>query len=941
MTNNPNNTPRIPPAPIPSPPNPILLPGVFSVNINGAGINSYEKLVKIRNDFTSSNAICLFLSETKTNDLGLHFSKTFPASKFDHLFTNQGQGFCTIIKRNDLFTVKLDDKSIGTSLGHLATFSRQGQEDYNYFGIYQPPSSNFPQNWIDNLGDCSLVLGDYNAYLDHSARSTRDITISGWLETNDFTCLNDFPTFKTCSRKPGPDLAIVNNDLLIFQPTCSRLPLYSDHYGIAVIFNTNLPGCSNTRRKQKFDYRLVSRELVEWEFESLRDKPKIFEIFEIWNKFLRKCSLGKGDSSDAVGLEDKLISLKSKGQIEDFFEAYCTEANTSTNLGQAYNITKFLIDAKTNSGATLKISKLANEDSAWSTFTEQVSSPPNDNPNTRSSLEVKYKRALNYWRRILKIGHFDRFTQAEFSRVWLKMNKHSIGPDRVTSQWFPKSKSGQAKILYAINGLAISRKPLPLRLLRGQLTFIPKLPNKLRPLCVVSRLAALIEAMIALRLDQLIKASPNFMNRHGFISGRSVDTLTEQLLAKFWEKDGGNAKKALVSLDMSSAYNYVCHQRLVIKLHELIKKSKSPAHYAVILGFVYRWLGEGQRMVKYNGRRVVMRRGLPQGSPLSCATFVVAFCYDTNLGSFWCFADDGSLLICEANWALVDAKIMKVFEEFGEWCEENAQVLNVEKSKVLFFNRQKLPNNTTYNIETNSLRTLGIHLDSKLSFNAHVQSIKDWTARRLGLLKIMRCQLGFSVRTLLNIVKCWRVKFCFGTYWLLGLSANLNRQLETTFCSLVRAATGLSKLVPLKIVHEFTGLPALSTFVNYWMTVRQYWTRNDNQSIFNRAKRNRDSIVGSCNTRTKTVRETTARATRESKIKQSPFPKAIFSWIENFNERFSFIQSLKKKTDYAIKTALKRNMFAIEITKLVEDEHILNRVQELNTKYFERFGGGG
>ena len=849
--------------------------------------------------------------------------------------------------QNKIFDINFSDKSTGSSLGHLLNFSKVGQHDIKCFFIYQPPSSNYPQSWLDTFQDCHIILGDMNAYLDGNSKSTRDITLGSWLESSDFTCFSDFNTFKSGSRRPGPDLAILHNDLFVHQPSCLRLPLYSDHYGISVTFSTNLLDNSNElgRRREKFDYTRVSRERVELEFELLSDKPSIYEVFEIWNKFLRLCSLGKSESSGAAGLEDKLLSLKTKNQIEDFFSNYCTDANSSNNLGQAYNITKFLLEAKCNNTATLKIPKSADEDSEWEKFTKQVSRPPTDSVEKKTSLQIKYNQALNFWRKMLKTRHLDKFTEFEYSRVWMKMNRHSVGPDRCISNWFPKSKSGRAKLLYAINGLLFSRKTLPLRLLRGQLTFIPKPPNKLRPLCVVSRIAALIEALIAMRLDQLIKASPTFNNRHGFISGRSVDTLTEQLLAKFWENEGKtdakhSMKRALVSLDMASAYNNVCHQRLVVKLHSLIKKSKSPAHYAVILGYVYRWLGQGRRRVNYNGRFIVMWRGLPQGSPLSCATFVVSFCYDTKLGTFWCFADDASILVCEINWGLVDEKIDRIFEEFDSWCQNNAQMLNVEKSKVLFFHRHKLPTTTSYTIEASSLRTLGVIFDSKCSFNANVQSIKSWTARRLGLLKIMRCQLGFSIKTLLNIVKCWRVKYCFGTYWLLGLTPSLNRQLEVAFCSMVRAATGLSKLVPLKTVHQFTGLPALSTFINYWMTVRQYWTRNNSESIFNRAKRNRELIADACTNRKKSLRESTEKATTESKLKQSPFPKAVFSWIDNFKEKYKFIMALKKKTDFTIKKALKRDMFDVEVTRLFDNGKILSGVLDLNTKFYKKYGGG-
>ena len=918
-----------------------IIPEIMTVNVNGAGIASFDKLLKIRNDFLKSTAICLFMSETKVSELDLYFYQIFPKNTFEIIFNNVGQGFCTLLKRTRNFNTKFADISENTTLAHKVTFTNHKTNDsYSYIGCYQPPSTNFPANILRHFSEVDCILGDLNSYLDGNCKSVRDTTLSEWLNQHDsYNSISEFSTFKTLNRSCGPDLIILNETLEQHQPKVTKLDLYSDHFGLSLEFAVNITTFTPLRYISKYDYTRIQREQVEQAFDHLGNRPTLVDIFSIWQGFLINCRIGKFPANArSSSLEDKLLSFTSQEELENYFLDYCSEANNSSNLGQAYKLTKFLIECETNTSASLEISKMSNENEEWTNFCNQVGTAPNYDSETETKLTKDYKNAVEWWRKRLFRGTYVKFTLADYDKVWLKFNKHSIGPDKVVSSWFPKSVSNKSKLLYAFNGIFASAKNLPLRLLRGQLELIPKPPNKLRPLCVVSRVSAFLEGLIALRLDKLICETRFFDDRHGFLTGRSVDTLTEQLLANAWSQN--DHKMALISLDQSAAYNYCDHKRLIIKIFKLIKGSKNRDYYSIILGFMVRWLGEGRRRVYFGSKFVVMLRGLPQGSPLSCTAFVVAFDYDLDIGWKGFFADDLSHLLMELDWLTIDNKVETIFTEFTNWCDSNGQKVNVQKSKVLYIRRKTLPTSTTFTVESNSIKTLGIVFDSQFSFNKHVESICTWANRRMGLLSILRNKLNFSFRVLLEMVKCWRVKFLFGSFWFFGLSDTLRKRLYSAFTRMVRWAVGFNKLVPENEVFKLLGFPSLKSYSNYWFILRQHWSRNNDNSIFNQAKTQKIQALQNTNQYSCSRRQTTTDQTKISIMnKKTTFPTAIHDWIEIYDEKKSFIDGLKSKSEGSIKNNLKKLMFGKEITKIKDDKAIFEEIRELNTVFYDKFVG--
>ena len=152
--------------------------------------------------------------------------------------------------------------------------------------------------------------------------------------------------------------------------------------------------------------------------------------------------------------------------------------------------------------------------------------------------------------------------------------------------------------------------------------------------------------------------------------------------------------------------------------------------------------------------------GLPQGSPLSCTLFALYFDYmhpNSKIKS-WFFADDTTFFIAGPSRVAIVSHITLLFNDFNCRCQENDQVLNEDKSQVLFIRRRSIKKDKYAYLVVDVLKSLAIWIDSQCRYNVQVSKLTLWTSRRIGILKHLRYKLSISPAVLIRIVQCWRTK---------------------------------------------------------------------------------------------------------------------------------------------------------------------------------------
>ncbi|XP_062715813.1 uncharacterized protein LOC134291708 [Aedes albopictus] len=251
-------------------------------------------------------------------------------------------------------------------------------------------------------------------------------------------------------------------------------------------------------------------------------------------------------------------------------------------------------------------------------------------------------------------------------------------------------------------------------------------------LCACSKLFEIIVS------EHLFSRTKNYisMSQHGFFPGRSVSTnLCEFTSFCLRNIDQGRQIDAVYT-DLKAAFDKVDHDILLKKLGKLGFSSN-------LVEWLRSYLCGRKLAVKIGSsisRWFVSSSGVPQGSNLGPLLFSL-FINDAilHLGDGFClaYADDLKLFI------LVNSiddcrKLQTVLDKFAAWCSANKMQLSIPKCFVVSFHRKMSHVPFDYTIDgellnrTESIRDLGVTLDSALSFRNHHEEVIDRARRQLG-----------------------------------------------------------------------------------------------------------------------------------------------------------------------------------------------------------------
>lgn len=321
--------------------------------------------------------------------------------------------------------------------------------------------------------------------------------------------------------------------------------------------------------------------------------------------------------------------------------------------------------------------------------------------------------------------------------------KKGPGPDLIPPSFLKKTVNNISKQLMFLFNLSLKSGIFPNFWKASFITPIFKNGNKrdvsnYRGIAILSTIPKLFEKLIVEKMYGFLKGSID-QNQHGFEAGKSTVTNLVQyttFLRKNLEK---KHHIDAIYTDFSKAFDKVDHKLLILKLYKYGIRGS-------LLKWIESYLTERIQIVRFNNAQsepIKVTSSVPQGSHLGPVLFLI-FINDLPLlfkdCEFSMYADD--LKIYKVINAASDARILQDnLSILTNWCNKNGMHLNIGKCVVMSFARKKEIANNTYFIngialnKVDSIKDLGVTLDSALSFNQHINKICTSGHALLGFIK--------------------------------------------------------------------------------------------------------------------------------------------------------------------------------------------------------------
>lgn len=266
-----------------------------------------------------------------------------------------------------------------------------------------------------------------------------------------------------------------------------------------------------------------------------------------------------------------------------------------------------------------------------------------------------------------------------------------------------------------------------------------------RPISILNIFGKVFEKIVYCNIYPIISRGISD-SQHGFLRGRSTLTNLTYFTDFLLNKMEGGGQVDVIYTDFEKAFDRVDHTLLLIKLQQL-----------GIHGDLLRWMesylrNRSQAVVVggYKSNYVSIPSGVPQGSHLG-PLFYNVYIYDLHnslkTSNHILYADDKKVFKQIRN--LQDCiDLQNDLNSLHSYYLQNRITVNIKKCQCISFSRRKQITQFNYSFNNTaiervpSVRDLGITLDSKLTFNPHIEMMTNKAYKSLGF--VLRTCKSFS-----------------------------------------------------------------------------------------------------------------------------------------------------------------------------------------------------
>jgi len=264
-------------------------------------------------------------------------------------------------------------------------------------------------------------------------------------------------------------------------------------------------------------------------------------------------------------------------------------------------------------------------------------------------------------------------------------------------------------------------------------------PASYRPISNLSTVSKVLERLVLARLRPHLISSPNFSRyQSAYRKCHSTETAILEILDGVYTAADEQQVSVLIGLDLSAAFDTVCHDTLLRRLQTEFGVS------GTVLSWLQSYLRDRQQFVKLGHHQSPVTQldvGVPQGSVLGPLLFAV---YSSPVADiiaqhgvqFHQYADDTQLhLAMRAGDTATGRLILAACtSDVKHWYMQNGLQLNPDKSESLVIGTSNQLQAATSSLATISvagvdlptaehMKVLGVTLDRRLSFDQHVSAV--------------------------------------------------------------------------------------------------------------------------------------------------------------------------------------------------------------------------
>lgn len=272
-------------------------------------------------------------------------------------------------------------------------------------------------------------------------------------------------------------------------------------------------------------------------------------------------------------------------------------------------------------------------------------------------------------------------------------------------------------------------------------------PSSYRPISVIPIISKIFEILVYDQISNFLEGNNIIsISQYGFRKGKSTVDAMDKLVRKILQSFENKAYAQATLCDLSKAFDCVNHSDLLKKL----------SHYGVQgspLSFLKSYLNKRTQKVCINGdwsQEAQVQFGVPQGSVLGPLLFIVCINDLPNAvqASTFLYADDTTFFNSSDSLYELTEFVKNTMNAASLWFNANGFLMNDSKTQNILFTLKPIPAGNLNSTVNDSVKLLGIVIDSNLKWGSHIDFLLTKLSRITYLLsRLVNCVNDSYIRT--------------------------------------------------------------------------------------------------------------------------------------------------------------------------------------------------